>query len=76
MRLTQASVLAAYALLSGTASAQRFGNSINYWEYTRTGVDLTRGNMTNAVTIQGSQNITIQPANSVHMIIDMQSTSS
>lgn len=74
MRFFQASVLCALGLLCGVVRAE-FGNFYNFWEVTEDGIDLTRGNATNAKMIKGSKNIVINPARSAMIIVDMQSTS-
>jgi len=52
-----------------------FGNVFNFWIKTSGGWDLTRGNATNAITLplpHPKSNVTIQPASSALVIIDMQ----
>ncbi|KAJ7205505.1 Isochorismatase hydrolase [Mycena pura] len=52
-----------------------FGNVFNFWMKTKDGWDLTRGHATNGVTLplpQPAGKVTIQPASSALVIIDMQ----
>ncbi|KAJ7446018.1 Isochorismatase hydrolase [Mycena galericulata] len=52
-----------------------FGNVFNFWVKTADGWDLTRGNETNAITMSlpnPKSQVTIQPASSALVIIDMQ----
>ncbi|KAJ7762656.1 Isochorismatase hydrolase [Mycena metata] len=52
-----------------------FGNVFNFWTKTTDGWDLTRGNATNAITLPlpfPKSRVTIQPASSALVIIDMQ----
>ncbi|KAJ6458336.1 Isochorismatase hydrolase [Mycena vitilis] len=52
-----------------------FGNVFNFWTKTTDGWDLTRGNTTSSITLplpHPAGNVTIQPASSALVIIDMQ----
>ncbi|KAJ7093897.1 Isochorismatase hydrolase [Mycena belliarum] len=54
---------------------ETFGNVFNFWSKTTDGWDLTRGNSTSAITLpmpHPAGNVTIQPASSALVIIDMQ----
>ncbi|KAJ7708719.1 Isochorismatase hydrolase [Mycena rosella] len=74
----------AFAILSAVCSARAqlvnannntFGNVFNFWTKRTDGWDLTRGNSTNAITLalpHPEGNVTIQPAASALVIIDMQ----
>ncbi|KAK7002354.1 Isochorismatase hydrolase [Favolaschia claudopus] len=71
-----------FAVSYGCANAQlinpnniTFGNPFNFWTKTQDGWDLTRGNHTNTITLplpHPAGNVTIQPAASAMVIIDMQ----